>query len=414
MAMFDAAGEFGRYWQPLGEQVAGRADYQPRGRVLTMTDNHNSDFAPKLHGRREALKAAAATLGIIGLAGDAEAAKGVDRRQPVAPGPSATWLDVRDFGAVGDSETDDTDAIQAAIDAARIKTSSKWLLGGNSPEQGKAWGGIVFIPAGEYRTTRPLVLHGSLTILGDAGLQPVIRSEADAALICWDGQYSGQPVSNDKVWLFEKRCDNVAIQNIMAVGQQYGLHTMGVAANRMRLYNCRLEGRKAGLAATGFFMGCNIEYCHFHPSLWFIARDGARFNTSVVRHITIGLHGTRQEEWRMRLEGCIQCVSISAITLEVAGKGVLLNANQAGVTVSIDGLWSYDTHGPSEAIRVLSGEGISISNVMALDEPSDVNIAPEVKGIILHNILAGKIDLQGNTTATCVNCPNVVNAGAAA
>jgi len=377
-----------------------------------MAGKNNSDAQSKRYSRRRALKAGAATLGILGLAGDAEAAKGGDRRRPDAPAPSATWLDVRDFGAVGDAKADDTDAIQAAIDAARIETSSKWLLAGNSPEEGKAWGGIVFIPAGEYRTTRPLVLHGSLTILGDAGLHPVIRSEADAALICWDGQYTGEPVSNDKVWLFEKRCNNIVIHNLMAVGQQYGLHTMGVAANRMRLYNCRLEGREAGLVSTGFFMGCRIKNCQFDRSLWFLAQGGARFNTSSVRDILIGLHGVRREDWSMRLEGCIQCVDISGVTLEVAGKGILLDANRAGVTVSINGLWSYDTHGPSEAIRVVSGEGISISNVMALNEPSDVTITPEVKGIILQNILAGRIDLQGNTTATAINCPNVVNAGA--
>lgn len=366
---------------------------------------------PRHPTRRQALKAGAAGLGILGLAGAAEAAEGTGGERSGDPAPSAVWLNVRDFGAVGNAEADDTDAFQQAIDAARVETTSEWLLGGNSPEEGKAWCGIVFVPAGEYRTTRPLVLHGNLTILGDAGLQPVLRSEAEAAMICWDGPYADEPIDNEKVWLFEKRCVNVTMHNLMVVGQQYGLHTMGTAANTMRLHNCRLEGRTAGFASTGFSMGCQIEHCHFHPSLWFLAQDGARFNTSTVRHITIGLHGTRQEEWRMRLEGCIQCVNISAVTLEVAARGVLLDADRAGVTISIDGLWSYDTHGPSEAMRVLNGQGISISNVMALNDPSDVNIAPEVEGIFLQNVLAGQIDAQGNTSLTAVNCPNVINAG---
>lgn len=51
-------------------------------------------------------------------------------------------LNVRDFGAKGDWFTDDTAAIQAAIDAAF------------------AVGGGVFVPAGVYRLTNPLEGHG--------------------------------------------------------------------------------------------------------------------------------------------------------------------------------------------------------------------------------------------------------------
>uniref|UniRef100_UPI0032DF7C1B glycosyl hydrolase family 28-related protein n=1 Tax=Azotobacter salinestris TaxID=69964 RepID=UPI0032DF7C1B len=45
-------------------------------------------------------------------------------------------FNVKEYGAKGDGNTDDTDAIQAAIDAAS-----------------KAGGGTVYLPAGEYRVS---------------------------------------------------------------------------------------------------------------------------------------------------------------------------------------------------------------------------------------------------------------------
>ena len=63
------------------------------------------------------------------------------------------WLPVTSYGARGDSTTDDTTAIQAAIDAAKAM--------GNANSSGA----IVYFPSGVYRVTSPLVLPRN-------GLQP--------------------------------------------------------------------------------------------------------------------------------------------------------------------------------------------------------------------------------------------------
>jgi hypothetical protein len=57
------------------------------------------------------------------------------------------WLNVRDFGAEGDNVTDDTAAIQAALAACPM-------------------GGIVYLPAGAYRTSAPLTIPPAVTLMG--------------------------------------------------------------------------------------------------------------------------------------------------------------------------------------------------------------------------------------------------------
>jgi hypothetical protein len=59
------------------------------------------------------------------------------------------YLNVKDYGAVGDGVNDDTAAIQAAIDAASTDG-----------------GGIIFLPAGEYKITAPLEMKSYCHIQG--------------------------------------------------------------------------------------------------------------------------------------------------------------------------------------------------------------------------------------------------------
>jgi hypothetical protein len=65
----------------------------------------------------------------------------------VTPGSVRDWLNVKDFGAQGDGNTDDTTAIQTALDACPM-------------------GGIVYLPAGGYRTSAPLTIPPAVTLLG--------------------------------------------------------------------------------------------------------------------------------------------------------------------------------------------------------------------------------------------------------
>ncbi len=319
--------------------------------------------------------------------------------------PLESWHNVRDYGAIGDGKHDDTDAIQAAIDACIVKVtmkdpkSGRWInLPDNPPRPGFGYGGGVFIPSGFYRTTRPIVLRPNVTIIGDQARNPFIASEADAALVWWAGSWLDRAIDFKVRNGVRRRCTNVTLKNIQVRGKRFGAHTMGVDANRMLIHNCRFEGVEAGFVNTGFMMFSQIRDAKFHPSLWILTRQGTRFNTSTIENIVVGLHGTPFDDWAMRLEGCIQCVRLSEITFEVRSRGLFLDSYAAGVTIDIHNLWNYDTGRHSnrtpEVLRIINGRGIRVSNVMALDYPATLFIGKEVRSIELSNVLAKQVVVE--------------------
>lgn len=105
---------------------------------------------------------------------------------------SGRWWNVKDFGAQGDQTTDDTAAIQAAINAASISVSNSLSLGG------AASGGIVYLPKGWYKITNTLnvtangvELHGASrtasVIFADNGTfptsSPMVSSTNDSGSV---------------------------------------------------------------------------------------------------------------------------------------------------------------------------------------------------------------------------------------
>ncbi|CAN5572850.1 hypothetical protein BH09PLA1_BH09PLA1_02890 [soil metagenome] len=68
-------------------------------------------------------------------------------------------VNVRDFGAIPDDGIDDTDAIQAAINS---------LPRGNGvPTGADPMGGIVFLPKGIYKISRPLMIQSAIVLRGE-------------------------------------------------------------------------------------------------------------------------------------------------------------------------------------------------------------------------------------------------------
>ncbi len=82
------------------------------------------------------------------------------------------WLDVTAYGAVGDGITDDTNAIQAAINNAGIN------------------GGIVFLPVGDYLVSSSLIIYSGITLQGNGeGTKIIAASNLNDSVIKSSSDY---------------------------------------------------------------------------------------------------------------------------------------------------------------------------------------------------------------------------------
>jgi len=77
--------------------------------------------------------------------------------------PTAVYLTAPDFGAHADGQSDDSAALQAAIDKAE-----------NNVRQG-----IVFVPSGQYRLTRTVFVWPGVRILGYGATRPIFLLAAN-------------------------------------------------------------------------------------------------------------------------------------------------------------------------------------------------------------------------------------------
>ena len=120
-----------------------------------------------------------------------------------------------DFGAIGDGATDDTAAIQAAID----KVESLIVENGSSANDHRL-SGIVDLPPGDYVISEPLTILGSGVVFrgsgaGAATLYPV---EGTGAIVVGDGTSGNRPI-------------NVVIKNLRISYDDGGTVTMNSAAD---------------------------------------------------------------------------------------------------------------------------------------------------------------------------------------
>ena len=93
------------------------------------------------------------------------------------------FVSVKDYGAVGDGTTDDTTAIQDALDSGKYR---------------------IFIPAGTYKITSTLVLPASVSLIGDGdGSIIAASSVTGAAIKTYSGTFStyrtGQHIESIKI-----------------------------------------------------------------------------------------------------------------------------------------------------------------------------------------------------------------------
>lgn len=144
------------------------------------------------------------------------------------------WIDVRDYGAVGDGVADDTEAIRAAIDAAA--DTVVWDV-----PNGKFYdrGNTVFFPAGVYKLTDALEFNN-----WQGGVQLVGASS---------GAHSADPLKMDGTTLWQTNSEKSAINVI---------NSQGLAVRHMKLWGPE-DGASHGIVvdwtSNGNMLGFQME-----------------------------------------------------------------------------------------------------------------------------------------------------------
>ena len=199
--------------------------------------------------------------------------------QPLAAeeflGPYASWLDAkRDFGAVGDGMTDDTDALQAALDTIRWPT--------NAP--------VLFLPRGTYRISRCLDLGRTghedskdVTIVGENPTNTMIRWEGPpggtmlkfgawwsrVSRLTFDGRaQAGTAIAHGDLYSAINELSDLVIQDVN-IGIEAG-NMSGTAVSETAVLRCRfLRCATAGLSLQNwnsldwFLWDCQFEDCRY-------------------------------------------------------------------------------------------------------------------------------------------------------
>lgn len=155
------------------------------------------------------------------------------------------YVSVKDFGAVGDGVTDDTNAIQAAIDVVTVG------------------GGIVFIPKGVYQVTN-ITLKDGVTLQGEGAFASVIRATSATATVV---------TMNASSFLRE-------LKFISSVARTAGFYA-NVQGNGTVIDNCEFDGYfigvNVGTVGGTQAVNCLIKYCEFRNPVVASGSGAAQF-----------------------------------------------------------------------------------------------------------------------------------------
>jgi len=133
---------------------------------------------------------------------------------------SGAPFNILDYGAVGDGSTNDTAAIQAAIDAAS-----------------SAGGGCVYIPSGTFKTTSTLTVPSGVSIKGYSAESSIIRPTSCDGITMLASNGIG-PIVFEDFWIYgDTTSTNIGIKFVGDANT--ATRVTGLNLNRLRIQNFR-------------------------------------------------------------------------------------------------------------------------------------------------------------------------------
>lgn len=173
---------------------------------------------------------------------------------PIVETGTGHFFNVKDFGAMGDGVTDDTDAIQRAIDAA--EKDFYYVFAGSK--------GTVYLPAGTYKITKQILVRAE-------GGQNFIGEDMDRTKIVWAGAASGtmlaiQGVANGHIGKFTLIGDGQTTRGIDYDGIPGDSDTHGSHADFNMFEHIRIQDQDTCLSISKLYFQTDItdyEYMQF-------------------------------------------------------------------------------------------------------------------------------------------------------
>jgi Pectate lyase superfamily protein/Right handed beta helix region len=323
---------------------------------------------------------------------------------------------VKDFGALGDGITDDTQRVQLALDSVQ-----------------HSGGGTVFFPVGIYRITVPLVIASSNTVIRGAGNGSVIKSSNPTDAVIKIGHPSDMnQCSNSQILdltidrsveaeftssgiLVERaRFVRIAGVNIHNQGQGIGVGVpgeKGIPTQFVYIDQVFMTGGHFPDACINFNSGADyaVSRSFLGPSNRGIVMAGQSNGIFILQTTIISGDAFN---YGIVSEGTGFARYMIGVNVENALKQQILIGGDAGnkrVVIADSWIGAGDDHGPSRAgILIQSGiENVLVANCRIGDQWAfgieNQGSSVKIEGNLIENNLPGGILLNGGTNILVQN-----------
>jgi hypothetical protein len=311
--------------------------YQQKDTYAVSGATVNFTTAPPLNSEIEVVSFSIASLGTIDASNVSYNEGGTGAVNTSVQSKLQETVSVKDFGAVGDGVTDDSVAIQAAIDSIEPGGSAKR--------------GTVYFPPGNYRTTQMLTINGtSVGLKGDSGeLCTTITGDftgtgvADSAIIKINGRYCYV-----KNIAFSASATREAATNVHAHAIWIEADDNGTADSNHGVYQSLFIEKQPGDGIVGIakiwnttFDNIRVRDCKGHGFCFDNGTKTSRTNEANPGEVIINNCQVFDNGGHALLIGNTNENHNRGFRFQVNNFDAYRNAESAGVRITADQIWAF-------------------------------------------------------------------------